>query len=211
MSTTTKSGFEQFCQRADGILQGLRDKGELKHLQNLQAPMGPKTMLEGYGESLVFCSNDYLGLANHPEVVAAANQGLTELGTGTASVRFICGTFQAHHDPETTIANYMGTEAAITFVSCWNANEAIFPTLSEPGDLVISDELNHASIIDGIRLIKKGVKKTVFKHSDMDSLREKLAAAQQDPEITGCVWVVSDGVFSIDGDLALLPDLRQVC
>ncbi len=210
MTTTTKSGLEQFCQRTDAVLQGLKDKGELKHLQNLQAPMGPKTRVEGYGEVLVFCSNDYLGLASHPEVIAAAEQGLKDYGNGTASVRFICGTFQAHHDLETTIAKFMDTEAAITFVSCWNANEAIFPTLSEPGDLVISDELNHASIIDGIRLIKKGVKKTVFKHSNMDSLREKLEAAQKDPEITGCIWVVTDGVFSMEGDLAKLPELRQV-
>ncbi len=211
MTTTTQSGYDQFLQRTGAILQGLKDKGELKHLQNLQAPMGPKTRLKDYGEVLVFCSNDYLGLANHPEVVAAAKKGLEQYGNGTASVRFICGTFQFHYDLEATIAKFMDTEAAITFVSCWNANEAIFPTLSEPGDLVISDELNHASIIDGIRLIKKGVKKAVFKHSDIDNLREKLEAAQKDPEVTGCTWVVTDGVFSMEGDLAKLPELRQAC
>jgi len=211
MTTTTQSGFDLFNQRTGAVLQGLRDAGEYKYLQNLKAPMGPSTVLEGYGEVLVFCSNDYLGLANHPEVVEAAKQGLTEYGNGTASVRFICGTFQAHHDLEKTIADFMGTEAALTFVSCWNANEAIFPTLSEPGDIIISDELNHASIIDGIRLIKKGVKKTVYKHSDMDNLREKLEAARADEEVTGCIWVATDGVFSMEGDLANLPGLRKLC
>jgi glycine C-acetyltransferase len=209
--TTMQTGYELFTQRTDAVLQGLKDAGEYKFLETIHSPMGPIANLEGYGDVLVFCSNNYLGLADHPEVVAAGIEGIKKYGAGTASVRFICGTFQAHHELEETIAKFMGTESALSFVSCWNANEAIFPTLSEPGDLMLSDELNHASIIDGIRLIRKGVKKAVYKHSDMDSLREKLEEAKASPEITGAVWVVTDGVFSMEGDLAKLPEIRQIC
>ncbi|MCK4873720.1 MAG: aminotransferase class I/II-fold pyridoxal phosphate-dependent enzyme [Phycisphaerales bacterium] len=211
MTTTMQTGHQQFIKRTGDVLDGLIDRGEYKYLETLTSPMGPTATLDKYGEVLVFCSNNYVGLANDPEVVEAGIEGLRTYGAGTASVRFICGTFQAHHDLEETIAEFMGTEAALSFVSCWNANEAIFPTLSEPGDIIISDELNHASIIDGIRLIRKGVKKTVFKHSDMDALRGKLEAVKADPDVTGVTWVVTDGVFSMEGDLADLPGLRTVC
>jgi hypothetical protein len=110
-----------------------------------------------------------------------------------------------------TIAEYMGTEASYTFVSCWTANEAIYPTFAEPGDMILSDELNHACIIDGIRLaatIKKGVKKGVYKHADYADLRDKLVAARADPDVTGQIWVVTDGVFSMEGDIADLPAIR---
>jgi glycine C-acetyltransferase len=105
-------------------------------------------------------------------------------------------------------------EAAYTFTSCWNANEALFPTLCEPGDVIISDELNHASIIDTIRLasvIKKGVHKTVYSHNDLASLRAKLEQARDNADVTGTMWVVTDGVFSMEGDLAHLPDMRAIC
>jgi glycine C-acetyltransferase len=203
-----------FHQRIDKVLDHLRETGQMKHLQTIHGPMGPTVNLEGYGECLCFCSNNYLGLANHPEVVEAGIQGMREYGAGTASVRFICGTFQPHLDLEKTIAEYMGVEASYTFVSCWNANEAIFPTLCEPEDLLISDELNHASIIDGVRLtttIKKGIRKAVYKHSDMDDLRAKLKQTRDDPSFTGVMWVVTDGVFSMEGDLGKLDELRQVC
>ena len=176
--------------------------------------MGPTVDLEGSGECLCFCSNNYLGLANHPEVVEAGVQALRDYGAGTASVRFICGTFQPHHDLERTIAEFLGVEAAYTFVSCWNANEAIFATLCEPEDYILSDELNHASIIDGVRLcstIKKGIRKGVYKHSDMDDLRAKLKAARDDRSFTGIIWVVTDGVFSMEGDLGLLSEIRAIC
>jgi glycine C-acetyltransferase len=139
--TTMQTGYELFTQRTDAVLQGLKDAGEYKFLETIHSPMGPIANLEGYGDVLVFCSNNYLGLADHPEVVAAGIEGIKKYGAGTASVRFICGTFQAHHELEETIAKFMGTESALSFVSCWNANEAIFPTLSEPGDLMLSDEL----------------------------------------------------------------------
>ena len=203
-----------FHQRIDKVLDQLRETGQMKHLQTIHGPMGPTVNLEGYGECLCFCSNNYLGLANHPEVVEAGIRGMRDYGAGTASVRFICGTFQPHLDLEKTIAEYMGVEASYTFVSCWNANEAIFPTLCEPEDLIISDELNHASIIDGVRLtttIKKGIRKAVYKHSDMDDLRAKLQKTRDDPSFTGVMWVVTDGVFSMEGDLGRLDELRQVC
>src|SRR6185436_10632963 len=123
-----------------------------KHLRMIDSPMDATVTVRGYGECLCFCSNNYLGLANHPEVVDAGLKGLKEFGAGTASVRFICGTFGPHEVLERKIAELMGTEAAYTFVSAWNAAESIFPTLCEPGDMVISDELNHACIIDSIRL-----------------------------------------------------------
>jgi 7-keto-8-aminopelargonate synthetase-like enzyme len=173
--------------------------------------MDATVKLKGYGEVACFCSNNYLGLANHPEVVDAAIDGIRRYGAGTASVRFICGTFDCHHSLEARIAEFYGVEASYTFTSCWNANEAIFPTLCEQGDIIISDELNHASIIDGIRLaavIKKGLLKTVYRHNDLASLRAKLSEARANPEMTGTIWVVTDGVFSMDGVIA---DLKGLC
>ncbi|MCC6907999.1 MAG: aminotransferase class I/II-fold pyridoxal phosphate-dependent enzyme [Phycisphaerales bacterium] len=208
------ASLDRFTKRADEVLTMLRDTGQYKHLQMLEGPMDAVTTIRGYGACAVFCSNNYLGLANHPEVVAAGVEGLKKWGAGTASVRFICGTFTPHETLETTIARFLGVEAAYTFVSCWNANEAIFPTLCEPGDLIISDELNHASIIDSIRLtsvIKKGVLKTVYTHNTIEALRETLAAAKKNPEVTGAIWVVTDGVFSMEGDIADLAAMRKAC
>jgi glycine C-acetyltransferase len=218
MTTTTATGAELFARRTDAILRQLKDTGQLKALQMIEGPMDATVRLRGPGgksvEVACFCSNNYLGLANHPEVVAAGLDGLKKFGAGTASVRFICGTFTPHETLEETIARFLGVESAYTFVSCWNANEAIFATLCEPGDLVISDELNHASIIDGIRLatvIKKGLHKGVYKHGDLGALRAQLAKARANPEVTGAVWVVTDGVFSMEGDIADLRGLREIC
>ena len=108
--------------RLRSTLDELRDAGTYKHLRHLTAPMAPVTQIEEVGEVLVFCSNNYLGLANHPEVVEAGIAGLSKYGAGTASVRFICGTFDCHLELEERIANFLGTEAALTYVSCWNAN-----------------------------------------------------------------------------------------
>jgi glycine C-acetyltransferase len=176
--------------------------------------MGPSIDIRGRGTVDCFCSNNYLGLANHPEVVQAGLEGLEKFGAGTASVRFICGTFEAHDRLESTIADFLGVEASYTFVSCWTASEAIFGTLCEPGDMIISDELNHACIIDGMRLaavIKKGLLKSVYRHSDMGHLREVLEAARANPAMTGIPWVVTDGVFSMEGDLGKLDELRAIC
>ena len=203
-----------FTARVGAVLAQLHETGQYKRLQTITGPMGATITLEGYGECLCFCSNNYLGLANHPEVVEAGIKGLKDFGAGTASVRFICGTFSPHLALEKRIAAFLGVDAAYTFVSCWNANEAIFPTLCEPGDLIISDELNHASIIDGVRLatiIKKGLNKAVFKHNDHADLRAKLANARRDLASDAALWVVTDGVFSMEGDLPNLPGLRALC
>ncbi|MBM4113512.1 MAG: aminotransferase class I/II-fold pyridoxal phosphate-dependent enzyme, partial [Phycisphaerae bacterium] len=144
----------------------------------------------------------------------AGIEGIRRYGAGTASVRFICGTFDVHEKLERRIADFYGHEAAYSFTSCWNANEALFPTLCDAGDLILSDELNHASIIDGVRLagsIKKGLLRGVYKHNDLESLRAKLEEARANPEVKGTIWVVTDGVFSMEGDIADLPRMRELC
>ena len=212
--TTATDGSTSFKQRTESILSELDATGQLKHLQTIEGPMGPSITLRGYGQVDCFCSNNYLGLANHPEVVEAGIEGLRRYGAGTASVRFICGTFEPHERLESTIADMLGVEASYTFVSCWTASEALFPTLCDPGDIIISDALNHACIIDGMRLatvIKKGVQKAVYRHSDMDDLRRVLEQARANDAVTGVMWVVTDGVFSMEGDLGGLPEIRALC
>lgn len=210
-----------FDARTDALLAQLTKDGLYKHLQMIEGPMGPKIRIrDGAGsirEVLCFCSNNYLGLANHPEVVEAGVKALRDFGAGTASVRFICGTFSPHETLERSIASYMGTEAAYTFVSAWTAAEALFPTVCEPGDAIISDELNHACIIDAIRLattIKKGIHKGVYKNNLLEgpgSLREALEKAVANKDVTGQIWVVTDGVFSMEGSIADLPKMRAIC
>jgi len=210
-TTATPSVFDR---RADELLASLKDSGQYKQLQMIEGPMDATISLRGRGDVLCFCSNNYLGLANHPDVCQAGIEGIKKYGAGTASVRFICGTFEPHEKLEETIASFLGVESAYTFVSCWNATEALFPTLCEAGDIIVSDELNHACIIDSMRLatqIKKGVLRTVYKHSDMDSLREALQTAQKNPEVTGQIWVITDGVFSMEGDIAKLTKMRRLC
>ncbi len=167
--------------------------------------MGPITHIDGTGEVLVFCSNNYLGLANHPDVISAATAGLKRYGAGTASVRFICGTFDCHFQLEERIADFFGTEAALTYTSCWNANEGLLPALVESGDAIVSDASNHASIIDAARLSQATRK--IYAHSDMAALSDQLYAVRDVPVKV----VVSDGVFSMEGDVALLPELIQIC
>ena len=200
--------------RNTGILEELRVTGQLKVLQEIRGPMDAVVHLEGFGDVVCLCSNNYLGLSTHPDVVEAGMAGLRDYGAGTSSVRFICGTFTPHLELEKRIAHFLGVDAAYTFVSCWTATEALFPTICEPGDIIISDELNHACIIDAMRLtqgIKKGVHKAIYRHSDMDSLRERLQQAADNPEVSGVIFVVTDGVFSMEGDLAKLPEIRELC
>ena len=203
-----------FAHRTDAMLRQLKQTGQLKMLQTIEGPMDATVRLRGHGEVACFCSNNYLGLANHPQVKQAGIEGIRRYGAGTASVRFICGTFEPHEILEATIARFLGVEAAYSFVSCWTAMEATLPAFCEPGDLIVSDELNHACIIDSMRLatgIKKGVRRVVYKHTDMAALRDKLTAARADPEVTGAIWVVTDGVFSMEGDVAKLPQIRKLC
>jgi glycine C-acetyltransferase len=192
--------------RLRGTLDELRRAGTYKQLRHLTAPMAPVTHIDGIGEVLVFCSNNYLGLANHPEVVEAGIAGLKKYGAGTASVRFICGTFDCHLALEERIAAFLGTEAALSYVSCWNANEGLLANLVQDGDAILSDELNHASIIDATRLARQATRK-VYTHSDIDALRTVLREVEQAP----VKIVVTDGVFSMEGDVARLPELVAAC
>ena len=208
------TGTNQFIHRTAEILRHLQETGQLKQLQMIDSPMGPRITLRGRGEVDCFCSNNYLGLANHPDVVQAGINGLKDYGAGTSSVRFICGTFAPHIELEERISTFLGVEAAYTFVSCWNATEAIFPTLCEDGDVIVSDELNHACIIDSMRLttaISRGVTKVIYKHSDMESLAKSLQNASEKRSGSGAIFVVTDGVFSMEGDIAKLLDIRSLC
>jgi glycine C-acetyltransferase len=210
MTTTSTT----FIDRSSAILSHLEETGQLKKLQLIESPMGPRISIRGRGEVDCFCSNNYLGLANHPDVVEAGIDGLRKYGAGTSSVRFICGTFAPHEALEERIASFLGVEASYTFVSCWNATEATFPTLCQDGDVIVSDELNHACIIDSMRLataIHRGVSKCIYKHSDMESLRETLVTATEKRAGDGTVFVITDGVFSMEGDIALLQDIRSLC
>jgi len=215
------AGRTPFDVRTDALFDQLRRDGLWKHLQMLDSPMDASVRMRrddgSFRDVLCFCSNNYLGLANDPEVIEAGIEGLRRYGAGTASVRFICGTFSPHETLERSIARYMGTEASYTFVSAWTANEAVFPTLCEPGDMIISDELNHACIIDSIRLattIKKGLHKSVYRNNTLEgekSLRAALQAARANKDVTGQIWVVTDGVFSMEGSIADLPAMRALC
>ncbi len=182
-------------------IQALHDAGTYKQAPVIAGPMGPTVRLADGREVVNLCSNDYLGLANHPEVLAAAGQAMDRHGYGTASVRFICGSFALHEELEAEIADFLGFESATTFVSCWNANEALVPTLLGESDAVISDELNHASIIDACRLCRKKVRRLIYRHGDMDDLAARLAEAKDARR----KLIITDGVFSMEGDLANLP------
>jgi len=186
-------------------LDGLRDARTYKRFLTLESPQGPVVRMAGRGEVVVLSSNNYLGLANHPEVVKAGIEGLERYGAGTASVRFICGTFAPHLELEAKLAEISGTEAALTYVSCWNANEAVIPSLTDPSTVILSDALNHASLIDAIRL-SKPASKVVYPHSDMDALRAGLESAPRDAR----KLVITDGVFSMEGDLARLPEIVEL-
>ena len=186
-------------------LDGLREAGTLKRFNTLGSPQGPVVEMAGRGEVLVLSSNNYLGLAARPEVVEAGIEGLRRYGAGTASVRFICGTFAPHLELERELAELVGTEAALTYVSCWNANEAVIPSLTDERTVILSDALNHASIVDAIRLSKPAAK-VVYAHSSMDELRVGLEAAPAGAR----KLVVTDGVFSMEGDLARLPEIVEL-
>lgn len=181
-------------------LDASRKAGTYKELRHLESPTGPVVRVDERDDILMLCSNNYLGLADHPDVMEAGIQGLQEYGAGTASVRFICGTFDVHRRLEERLARFVGTEAALTYVSCWNANEGLIPAVVGQGDVILSDELNHASIIDACRLAR-GAERVVYKHSDMTDLEAQLRA-HQDKRTR---LVVTDGVFSMEGDLADLP------
>ncbi len=199
------SAREEFARRSGAAIDDLRKTGQYKALHTVSSPMGPVATIDGR-EVIVLCSNDYLGLASDPRVVEAGIDGLKTRGAGTASVRFICGTFDVHREIERTVAELSAAESALTFVSCWNANEALFPTVMGAGDTVISDALNHASIIDAIRQ-SRDVERKIYPHNDVDELEAALKGAPN----SGIRWVATDGVFSMEGDLAPLPEILELC
>lgn len=194
-----------FAARLASELAQFKAEGVYKRLTYLESPQAARARMEGRGEVVILSSNNYLGLCSEPEVVAAGRRALEEFGAGTGSVRFICGTFTIHRELEAALARFVGCEAALTYVSCWNANEGLCPTLLGEQDIVISDQLNHASIIDSIRLAKTITRcqTAVYRHSDMTDLEEKLKAAAS----ARLKLVFTDGVFSMEGDIARLPDI----
>jgi glycine C-acetyltransferase len=192
----------------EGAIAQLKADGVYKRLNYLESPQAAHVRMEGRGEVLILSSNNYLGLCDEPSVVQAGHDGLKRYGAGTGSVRFICGTFAVHRELEAALARFVGTPAALSYVSCWNANEGLTATIAEEGDYVVSDALNHASIIDSVRLAKAITKCTtaVYKHGDLDDLREKLAANKGARR--RIIW--TDGVFSMEGSIAKLPDILQI-
>jgi len=195
--------------RLAGELEQFRNDGVYKRLNYLDSPQGPRVRMEGRGDVIILSSNNYLGLSDDPAVVAAGKAALDRFGAGTASVRFICGTFTVHRALEQACARLVGTEASLSFVSCWNANEATPGTLLGENDIVISDQLNHASIIDGIRLAKAITRcqTAVYRHADLADLEEKLIASKD----RRTRMVITDGIFSMEGAIAKLPDLVALC
>ncbi len=179
-------------------LAHIRDDGLYKDERVIVTPQGARIRVADGREVINFCANNYLGLANHPRLVAAAKQALDDHGFGMASVRFICGTQDLHKQLESTIAGFLGTDDAILYSSCFDANGGLFETLLGEEDAVISDALNHASIIDGIRLCK--ARRYRYAHADMADLEAKLTEAR-DARVR---LVATDGVFSMDGDIAPL-------
>jgi len=183
-------------------LSAMAKAGTLKSFRHITGPMDTEvTMAERPGPVLVLSSNNYLGLADHPEVIAAGKKALDEFGAGTASVRFICGTFAIHDQIEKALAKLSHTEAALTYVSCWAANTGLMPAIAGEQDALVSDELNHASLIDGCRASK--ARRLVYKHSDMADLSAKLDAVEGARRI----FIITDGVFSMEGDIAKLPEI----
>ncbi len=185
-------------------LDDLRAKGLYKSERRLQGPQGAAVRVGGR-EVINFCANNYLGLANHPAVVEAAHEGLRRHGYGLASVRFICGTQDLHKELEAAVARFLGKDDAILYTSCFDANGGLFETVLGEDDAVVSDELNHASIIDGVRLCK--AKRLRYRHSDMDDLERCLKESAG----SRLRLVATDGVFSMDGDVAKLPEICGLC
>jgi glycine C-acetyltransferase len=186
-------------------LQGMQEQGVYKQLVHLDSPQDAVVKIdETGGEVINLCSNNYLGLCNTPEVVAAGRDAYEVFGAGTSSVRFICGTFTLHRKLEEKIASFLGLESALTYVSCWNANTGLTPTFLEDEDALISDELNHASIIDGVRMTRANRK--IYKHSDMEDLEQAL----KDTQSARHRFVITDGVFSMEGDICRLPDIVEL-
>ena len=189
-------------------LEELRREHLYRPLRVLSSAQGPVVSVDGH-RCVNLSSNDYLGLTHHPRLRDAALTAVREFGAGSGAVRTIAGTMTLHEDLEAALAAFKGTEAVLTFQSGFSANTGVIPTITGEQDLIVSDALNHASIIDGMRLSKAPRK--VFAHRDVDALRQVLAEARQEGGLAGLphrlILVVTDGVFSMDGDIAPLPGI----
>ena len=185
-------------------LDSIGEAGLTKRERVITGPQGAAIQTET-GEALNFCANNYLGLSSHPAIMEAAGRALDEFGFGVSSVRFICGTQSLHKDLEARIAEFLGFEDAILYTSCFDANAGLFEVLLGPEDAVISDELNHASIIDGVRLCK--AQRFRYKHADLSDL-ERCLSESADARFR---MVITDGVFSMHGDLAPLSEIAELC
>ena len=195
---------DRYLAQLRGTLEGIRADGFHKTERVLRTPQMPALVLEG-GEAVVnFCANNYLGLADDSRLVAAAQDGLDRYGYGMASVRFICGTQGVHRELEAALAAFLGTDDAILYSSCFDANGGLFETLLTDEDAVISDELNHASIVDGIRLCK--ARRYRYRNNDMADLAARLKEA--DAAGARFKLIATDGVFSMDG---IIADLKSIC
>lgn len=179
-------------------LEEIKDAGLYKHERCIESKQDVVIKVLGGKEVLNFCANNYLGLSSHPRVINAAAKTLDEYGFGMSSVRFICGTQSIHQQLEARISNFFGTEDTILYAACFDANGGVFEPLLDEHDVIISDELNHASIIDGVRLCK--AQRRRYKHADMVDLEEQLMASKD----SRFKLIVTDGVFSMDGDIAPL-------
>ncbi|MDD3464678.1 MAG: glycine C-acetyltransferase [Candidatus Cloacimonetes bacterium] len=183
------------------LFEELKKQGLYKNERIITTPQGANIGVSTGERVMNFCANNYLGLGNHPEVVKAAQDIMNDWGYGLASVRFICGTQQIHKDLERKISEFLGTEDTILYVACFDANGGVFEPLLDDESAIISDELNHASIIDGVRLCK--AKRFRYKHSNMEELEKCLIEAKDMKYRLIC----TDGVFSMDGDMAKLPEI----
>ncbi len=186
------------------LLQQIREEGLYKEEQTIATPQASDISLANGKELINMCANNYLGLSNHPEIVEAAQKALDRWGFGLSSVRFICGTQELHKELEAKVSSYLHTDDTILYSSCFDANGGLFETLLTPEDTIISDELNHASIIDGIRLCK--AKRLRYKNRDMNSLEQALKESQ-DARIR---LIATDGVFSMDGTYAPLDEICKL-
>jgi glycine C-acetyltransferase len=186
-------------------LQELKEQGLYKNERIITSSQSSQISVAGGKQVLNFCANNYLGLANHPEVVKAAQETMNTWGFGLSSVRFICGTQQIHKDLEQKVSAFLGTEDTILYCAAFDANGGVFEPLLGEDSIIISDELNHASIIDGVRLCK--AQRGRYKHADMTELENCLKESQN----LKYRLVVTDGVFSMDGDLAKLPEIVDLC
>ncbi len=195
----------RFLTHLTETLSQIEADGMMKRERLITSPQGGEIMVDGETK-ICLCANNYLGLADHPDLIAAAKAAMEPKGYGMASVRFICGTQDLHRELETRLAQFLGKDDSILFAACFDANGGLFEPLLGPEDAVISDALNHASIIDGIRLCK--ARRYRYANSDMADLEGQLKQAREDG--ASFIMIATDGVFSMDGYLAKLPEIRAL-